>query len=301
MCCPAFELLRQQHGQAVEALRHNPVWVYAPCAVQSDPADVLSLIFHTRKAPLMPTCTQAPLAPEASRVVRYFTDGTCKHPTIPGARHAAWAVICDTTTSPQSRQEAVSYWEQTRRTPPHLRVADMGVVPGCQSAPRAELCAALQVIRLGSVQGNIPIHIVTDSMYVMHVLQTFSSEESSTWVQNAPNQDLLELVQQVWYPAVGFSKVKSHLDPTTVSSPEMLWDVLGNQAADAACELAIAADLPVVAEMAQAVADSYRSQREQLKAVFDYYLALNTATAKKYGQFGGPCAAGFGHPAIWAE
>ena len=281
MECDAFCSLRLRHSDAVGILLQRPEWVYMPCATLPEVDDVLTLLFQTRQPPLQPPAVsqfdQVPL----QQPVWFFTDGTCHNPTIPYARHAAWALVCDFAFSPALREQALAFWHSSRCLPPAFRVLDLGVVPGAQSIPRAELCAALQAVRVGFHHGQRRIHVVTDSNSVIHVLTAFQAGSTSDLFVSAANQDLLQLLREVWYPGVSFQKVKSDLDPELLEAPDQLWAALGNKAADEACVSAIAADMDIVKEMVLEAASCHRSQKDQLTLVYRYLLELNRATQVK--------------------
>ena len=242
-----------------------------PCATLPDVDDVLSLVFHTRKPPLVPT-QFCPVVCFGVNRVRFFTDGTCKNPAVPYARHAAWSLIHDVAATHEQREQSLLCWRVTKATPPGLRLLDQGVVPGHQTISRAELCAALQAIRHGKLAGGLPILIVTDSSYVVSVIQQFQAGLSRRLLHASANVDLLRLLQEVWYDDVQVQKVKSHQDPDEARDANALWDILGNQAADEACELAIAADLTVVRDMIGDAASGFRAQSAQLQLVYRYFL-----------------------------
>ena len=231
-----------------------------PCATMPEVDDVLTLLFQSRGPPLPPAVHQPFAHVSRDTPVWFFTDGTCRNPTIPYARHAAWALVGDMAFTRDQRIQALEYWHSCTSLPPVFHVLDRGLVPGVQSIPRAELCAAIQAVRHGRCSGDRRIHVVTDSSYVMHVLRSF--QEGSTLLHAAPNQDLLQLLQTVWYPGVIFQKVKSHLDPSTLCDPDRLWLTLGNMAADEACLDAVSADLGVVKEMVSVPAAHYRTQQD---------------------------------------
>ena len=89
--CPAFAPLRQRHPQAVHVLEsERPEWIYSPMATLPDVDDVLTLVYHTRPPPKFPTGPPVLTEVDGHPHLVFFTDGSCKHPTIPCARHATW-------------------------------------------------------------------------------------------------------------------------------------------------------------------------------------------------------------------
>ena len=158
------------------------------------------------------------------------------------------------------------------------------LVPGTQTVNRAELLAALQVVRLGHLLGQIPTHIHTDSAYVVRILSQFTAGLSASLLDSFANVDLLRLLEEVWFDKVSFTKVRSHRDPHTAVDQEDLLTILGNSKADEACARALQADLPVVADMVAATATSQDEQASLLRDVYRYLLELHSVTNLRLNQ-----------------
>ena len=276
--CPVFQDLRSQHAPAVHVLRHErPEWLHCPVATVPDEDDILTLIFHTRPFPAWPLAPPAVSTFNNAPALTFFTDGSCKHPSQPRARHAAWAVVQDATTTEHERRAAIQLWRAAATQSPFFRVVDQGLVPGRQTIARAELCAAVQAVRIGRITAQAPVTIVTDSAYVMYVFAQFRSGKAAEFMSTAANLDILYHLEEAWYDAISTVKVKSHLDPCKVPD-DAVWHVLGNQQADVACQSALAMDLSVVTEMTDAVMGYYTKQHMALQQVHEYLVALNAAT-----------------------
>ena len=248
-------------------------------ATLPDVDDVLTLIYHTRAPPLIPTSPPAVTEWEGNPQLVFYTDGSCLHPAVPCARHATWALVQDTTASWCERGQAVQCWRMSGVPPPALQVLDRGVVPGQQTIGRAELCAAIQGVRFAVCAGRVATVIYTDSAYyVVHVFEQLRSGQFDVFFRSAANMDLLGLLGDVWFPEVRVVKVRSHLDPSRVDDVEQCWIILGNQCADTACEGARRADLGVVLDMTDDAATFAARQCQQLRKVHAYLLDLHAAT-----------------------
>ena len=270
------------HATAVEVLRvHRPEWVNSPLATREDVEDILTLVFQTRPHPKPPPPLADPCLFKGWPLLTFYTDGTCVHPSVPQARHSAWALVRDCSCTLAQRSGAISLWRREGVLPPSLCVVDRGFVGGLQSIQRAELTAALQAVSMGKAAGCVPTHVITDSAYVVHVFRQLLQGRFEVFIRRAANVDLLLALRAVWFPGVSVFQIKSHLDPCQAATPEQCWGILGNQQADRACQLAIQADLSVVHEMAAAVAQHTKVQHTQLQAVYAYLLALNTATCTR--------------------
>ena len=277
--CPAFAGLRSEHSDAVEVLRHcRPEWVHAPVATLPEVDDVLSLLFQSRPLPAGHKALVDVPAYQGCQGLTFYTDGTCLHPDAPCARHAAWALVRDVTSTDSERTAALYAWRSHGLPVPYFHVVDRGLVPGLQTIPRAELCAALQAIRFGRAAGQKPTHIVTDSAYVVHVVRQFQAKQHEQFLLKASNLDLLLQVQDAWFPGITVSKVKSHLSPDSARDDAHLWMILGNHCVDQACDAALRADLSVVHDMITEAAAFHKQQLSHLQVVYKYLLALHEAT-----------------------
>ena len=277
--CPAFQAVRALHPDAIQAMTVDfPHWTYAPFAVLPDAVDITTLLFSSRPHPSMPHEEAARVQREGHSALRFYTDGACRHPTLPLARHAAWAVCFDASTSSADRQLNVDAWSSTGCLPPAFQPRAMGVVSGRQTVARAELTAAIQAIRIGALANRTPVHIVTDSAYVIHILSRFAAGLELRLLDSSPNLDLLHLFREVWFSGVTFSKIKAHQDPAAAGTADLRWERLGNASADRASALALQHDLPIVEELVDDIAAKQQSQAVKLRATFQYLLALNAAT-----------------------
>ena len=283
--CPAFAEVRQRHSQAVQALDSRfPHWVFCPFATVHDAVDVTTLVFASRPPPGMPHEVAEALRPQARAQLECYTDGTCANPTQPLARHAAWSLVLDSTCSLEDRELAASYWKATSQIPPCMQVQSRGLVPGKQTINRAELLAAIQAVRLGSLLDSTPVHVHTDSAYVVRVLSQFAAGMQAPLMDSSPNLDLLCLLNEVWFSGVTVSKLKSHRDPGQARSNHELLQILGNAQADVACSDALRADLSIVQEMIAEIAAAQDEQASLLRDVFLYLLDLHRVTNVKLNQ-----------------
>ena len=275
--CPAFATVRERHPFAMQILLdQRPEWVHGPYATLAPAQDIANLLFATRPPPSWPPPVSLQGLPTP---LTFFTDGGCRNPQVPAARLAAWSVVLDTT-PPGGHDRAMDLWAQHGLHPPALQVQSLGAVPGKQTAPRAELCAALQATRIAAASGRVPCTIVTDCAYVVRVFREFSSGFGVKGFLRAANQDLLQLLQEVWFPQVEVRKVKAHeLDKLDRASAG-LWDHLGNHAADTSCTMALDNELPFVQEMAADILEFQEQQADMLHAVFSYLVDLDATVQR---------------------
>ena len=276
-----MESVRDRHPFALQVLTsQRPEWVHGPYATLADVQDVSHLVFARRPPPAWPAPVAVPSVPGQACLLTLFTDGGCLHPAVPAARVASWSVVQDTAPAPVHRNRAMDLWAQHGFLPPALQVVAMGGVPGRQTAARAELCAALQAVRLARVSGCPACEIVTDSTYVLRVFREFSSGFALHGLLHSANLDLLLLMKEAWFDGVSARKVRAHCLSRLDRSAADLWNHLGNEQADRACSTALQQDLPLVVEMASEIAEYYEQQQDMLVAVYRYLVDLDTTVQR---------------------
>ena len=280
--CPTFSFVRGRHPMAIDTLRvDHPEWIHCPFAIRPASQDITSLIFARRPAPDWPHEQGARLRAAGYTRLTLFTDGTCARPCTPAARHAAWAVVHDAASCEAERTAGMVVWREASVMPPCLMVCAQGLVSQRQTIARAELTAALQAVRLASLVGVDECLVVTDSTYVMRVLAEFESGFGLEGLLRSANLDLIKLLAEAWTPGIRARKVKSHVArPDALHSPD-LWYILGNTVVDAACEAALAQDLPVVHELVDDTAEALDVQKDRLQAVFHYFLDLDSVVQRQ--------------------
>ena len=137
LICPAMECVRIRNPSALQILTsQSPEWAHGPYATLLAVQDITHLVFARRPPPAWPPPLDVPCSQSRDRLLTLFTDGGCLHPTVTAARVASWSVVQDTAP---------------------------GSVPGWQTAARAELCAALQAVRIARASGRPACEVVTDS------------------------------------------------------------------------------------------------------------------------------------------
>ena len=210
-----------------------------------------------------------------------YTDGTCAHPTIPAARHAACAVIADVSTHISERNRGMDFWKAEGILPPCFQVWAQGLVHHRQTIARAELTAALQAVRRAAAVGSPPCTIVTDSTCVIRVCSELARGGGTQSLIRSASFDLVLLLGEVWYPALRALKVKCHVSRADAMSSPDLWHILGNTAADQACEQALQQDFPLVRELTDELAEQYEVQEDQLRVVYAFYIDLDKAVQRQ--------------------
>ena len=99
---------------------------------------------------------------------RFYTDGSCTHPSMLEARQASYAVIQDTTSDDAQRRQELAGPRDELNMPSGLVCADFGLVHGDQTIGRAGILAIWAGIRMVMRTGSdLPISFFTDSQYAI--------------------------------------------------------------------------------------------------------------------------------------
>ena len=267
--CPA---LRPVRDGCVELLREVeedwPHWIHAPYVAMPANLEVNRLVFATR-ALLMPSAVELDMDKIGTRpFLRMFTDGSCRHPGVPDASYAGFAVILDTSPCDASIPGILHQWRSTGCPPNEFRVLCQGSVPGLQSINRAEVCAVIQAIRLAVILRAPACEIWTDSAFAISEFERARTSLAGTW------PDLCSLLRRLPLETVNLRKIASHQDLSKLWGMEQ-WFAAGNSAADVAAKSAVGRELQCVQDIAATAADCIHRQTKLLPAFWKYLLQLS--------------------------
>ncbi|CAE7035963.1 unnamed protein product [Symbiodinium sp. CCMP2592] len=272
--CAALAHVREEHLDIIEELRsEHPSWIHAPYAATPPDMEINRLIFATRS--LQYPKVDLPTGPllQGRGFLRFFTDGSCRHPAYPEASHAGYAVILDTSLDDATLPAIMERWRETAVPPCEFRVVDQGLVPGLQSINRAELCAIIQAARIIHMFGSPPAVIWTDSAFAIAEWERAGSDLPGTW------PDLAALLKRLYRANISLLKIASHQDATKLEGLQR-WLAAGNEAADTAAKAAVLRDLDCVTATADQTQSFQMHQRRQLSSFWRYLLALSLEEAK---------------------
>ena len=256
--CPATEHARSHWRPLVEPiLQSRPAWTHAFHATLPPDLDLANLMFATRRfsvgtAHLLPSLVQG-----LTRL-RFFTDGSCKFPSIPYARHAGFGVVLDTMPDlPEESMDAcLARAQYDHSVMPFVPVAT-GLVPDEQNINRAEVCALIRAAELAGPYRSMSVEFCSDSSFAISEIETVLSGGGGVY------PDLTPLVRDVWHDTFHLRKVRAHTDMAQLRG-SALWDAAGNDMADRA-KSAIAADFDF---LGTTMADIARFSLEQMDELF---------------------------------
>ena len=271
--CPAVEHIRHQHQDALDVLiNHRPQWIYHPIAQLSDKQAVLH-----RSLEAIPDGTQPCEVPNSTSHLRFYTDGACHNPTDENIRVAGWAVVCDSSPSTVSREEACAWLTPDEFRTPFLTCIATGLVSGPQSAARGELSAFVTACKTAVADINcISAEIYTDAQYILNLIAIIENGSLQPNLHHTANPDLACELDHLWkQKSFVVHKIKSHRDFSSANSPADLWNIVGNALVDKAAGASLQR---IPGEMQQLIHDikQFRKQeKHNLSLVLSYLVDLN--------------------------
>ena len=277
--CMAHTGLRRPFQPILDWVReHAPHWLHCTVPVEHKDEGVLRLIFQTRRV--------APCSPPLCLVQQYalplcnfYSDGTCAHPSMVPARHAAWAVVLDCAPTLDPKLLAL-HVTTTGNTPQSFHVVGQGLVPGRQSIDRAETLALLQICVIAQQMPEVPCVAYSDCQFALNLVQNW---DGAAWRQSGRppglHHDLFQVLQVDGVPAnLELRKVKAHANVEQAPESEVR-HLLGNSVADEAAKQARLGDLSIVHDLLDEIYSWHVTQREALHMFLQYNLELTRAVA----------------------
>lgn len=223
--CSFTQNIRDQFPQVMQFLsEHDLIHVHFPLHF-SGPWREFYDTLHFHQAPR--TC-----APIDHQCIEIFTDGSCKLPSDPNGRWAAFAAVRPIT--PKDVILSKLTYDVTDLLQNHFEIVTIGMCVGKQTIPRAELQCVLALLPL-----SLNTTVITDSSYVISAADLVTETADIRCLHKSNNFDLLQKLH--FHAHAGelpnFRKVKAH-QTLMINDQALKWDRIGNQVADAAAKIA---------------------------------------------------------------
>ena len=273
LTCSALEhVYKDWAGLMQYCLDRWPHWLHGLYAVRAEGALVTNLIFAQRRMPAASNKAAQELARHIPRLL-LFTDGSCRHPTVPVASHSGFAVVMALTTDVELVLEEFERWRATGCHSNLFCVVCQGLTPGSQGINKAEAYAILQACRFAAQCPHDDVEIVSDSKVALR--------NARVVVQGALGSfpELAKEMQACWRPHLKLTKVASHQDMTCLAGRDLLM-ALGNDYADTAAKEAVKADLSIVTEIVDQVFEFTTTQRDCMLVAARYMLAVSAEASR---------------------
>ncbi|CAE7442603.1 unnamed protein product [Symbiodinium sp. CCMP2592] len=177
--CPATAVARKPFLPLLQILdQESPEWFHCPFPSCHASEPFLRLLWHSRKVVAPPRPELSIPSLESAGEIHFFTDGTCAHPTIPEARHAAWAVLVYI--GPFAAEWLQQQWRQRDSIASCFAVVAQGVVPGQQTISRAEVLALCQAAWVAQSFPQGQITIWSDSQTALKLSRALQQQTAET-------------------------------------------------------------------------------------------------------------------------
>ena len=274
--CPIATPLRRLYQPLLNwVLAEQPHWLHCPFPTAHEDEGFLRLFWRSRRM-VAPT-PQAHLKTLLPDEVHFFTDGSCRRPEVPAARHAAWAVIMYAGHDPPDLASDIPFWKQHGLPPPYWHVVAQGCVPGRQDINRAECCALFQALQVAAELEILAPVLWSDSQNALQAI--INATKGATMPRDLSFcADLVPANLEMLMRGATFHKVKAHqqLEPCSLDGPS--WPLvapLGNAIADEAAKAALRNDLDIADETCARVAH-WRVQQAEYYYLFCQFLVQLT-------------------------
>ena len=160
-------------------------------------------------------------------VPKFYTDGSCSHPSCPTSRYSGFAVIMDLAACDQHRIQQADLFLVTQTLPNTFQQVAVGKTRGEQTIGRAELQALIVLI------SAIPCcEVFSDSAYALGILSKLQQGASLDSFCDKDNLDLITQASVLDLSRVILRKIKAHTSTTDISCPISRYQALGNSYAD---------------------------------------------------------------------
>ena len=266
--CPGLDDLRESYARLLEQIKNQfPHMLFWPVMYKHPKHDLLQTIHAARLLP--DPFDPSEFGINQGQCPRFYTDGSCRFPTLPSAQLSAFAIVYDNLQSDAERAQCAELVRGTGVMPSELIAVQVALTPGPQTINRAEFSAILQIIR--SCTSAI---IVTDSQWSISLFEQVSDNPNITDFVNHENFDLIvALIHLCEYRDLSqfqLKKVKSHLSDDDASDSLHLYDIIGNRFADSLANKGTEATRSPVHEVQCEVSEWYSHQQRLLKAYLGF-------------------------------
>eukprot|EP00438_Fugacium_kawagutii_P016385 Skav210367 [mRNA] locus=scaffold1357:247789:250977:- [translate_table: standard] len=205
---------------------------------------------------------------------QFFTDGSLLFPQDKVARIAAYSIVLDLCTTDAER---IHHAHATAgdALPPTFMLLAAARTTGNQSIFRSELFAVVLVCEWASAA-----KIITDSAAVIKTFHRCRVAQDARQLTDLSERDL---VLRLWHALRGgafeIQKIKSHMDPATITDPLLRYLCWGNSVADHQANQACTSIMSDYVTTARNLHQDLTSQKAILRKVFDLQLQLQKQRA----------------------
>ena len=279
--CPNTEYVRQDHPLVMQFLEeHDPCHLHLPIVYQHDLYDFTTWFFHQEWDQEISQQVRQLIILENEKHIRsnIYSDGSCRNPTQPVMRRAAFALIFHPQVTNNQCENLIRDFQKTKKVPDSFLVLATGPCSNFQSIPRAELQAAMILL-----QQDLLTTLHTDSQYVVDICSKLGYILDIAQMQSWANYDILKTMWlHLQKGHTKIEKVQAHalLDDDPPNHHTL--HKIGNHAADVAAKTALQ-HLDRTTPMQQQ-AEAHASYLSMVKQQMQFRYQIQIARAKCFQQ-----------------
>ena len=273
--CPAFQETREPFTEVLKRVEEEGLCFSDMAVIHMSPDNEMHHLLHFQQPlPIIPPeiLTFANKRAKTGQKYHIYTDGSCRHPSHPTTRYAAYAGVIDTAECDQQRRIFADQFLCTGQWPPSLVPCFAARVKGEQNVNRAELAAI-------ATAAQLPAGIIhSDSQYALTQAAKVVREAST--FHNMSNADLLWDLKRLDFDVARLCKIKAHQQFDHITDLLELYHVLGNAMADQTAGETCENLLKPWQQELQKQHESVQTARDLLFHVYQLQLALCKARSQ---------------------
>eukprot|EP00438_Fugacium_kawagutii_P036292 Skav217413 [mRNA] locus=scaffold2674:357934:368154:+ [translate_table: standard] len=276
--CPATQHVREHHQDLLRTLQEEGCEYHEmPVLYRDHRVDFYRLMCDFVPEPVMDETLQTRLRDLGDRghMLRFYTDGSCIHPTLPDVSYAGFAVVVDLAFNDAERAQMASTWDPLLATAT-LKTLIAVRIAGEQNIHRAEISALLYVcqhVRRAELvsDSGVALALAHRCQMIQHPRELYLHTEADLALP------LWEAIQQGTFR---FRHVKAHQDVETTTDLQLKYDQIGNAQADGGAQFACLHTHRRLADEMDLLAQQMQHSRDMLAQYYSYFLELQCDRAK---------------------
>ena len=235
--CPSLQHVRHDFPVVTQFLHeHDSCHIELPIAYEDPLYELRFLYFQKCPHPVLDESVSQQIRQETDRgeTPFFFTDGSCSDPKDCSKRRAAFAVVYHSEITSEQKASLLEAFRRNPVIPQSFVVLAVGECRGMQTINRAEFQAIMTIV------ANFPRGtIVTDSQYVLNMVECLKGLHSLDFLQGSANFDLFSSCwAHLRQGTFNFVKVAAHSLHEICENDSEAFHKLGNEAADQSAKLA---------------------------------------------------------------
>eukprot|EP00438_Fugacium_kawagutii_P019463 Skav230466 [mRNA] locus=scaffold186:317909:336027:+ [translate_table: standard] len=276
--CDATADVRVDHQGILQLLRDQESDLHELPVIHVQPSqDFFHVLCHQFvEPPLLPAVTDAlNQLQQEGRTLTFYTDGSCQFPEWIGASHATFAVIWDTTSTPEERIAFAQQYDSGHDCPGFSTLITARL-QGFQDIHRAEIAALLYLW-----ERFTHTEVVTDSQVAHSLANKCALLRVPLELAAHMAPDLATRLWRAFHNGRHtVRKIKAHQTISGCTDWLLKYDRMGNQRANDVANQAAKELYPQLHEEAVKLVDVLRPATDELYQFYGYFLKLRQARSQ---------------------